>query len=117
MKKFAFISASLTLPFLAFAQSINSIQSAGQFIITLINTVAVPVIFAIAFIVFIWGVFQYFVLSGGNEEKQADARNLMIYGIVGLFVMASVWGLVNILIGTFNFNSNTPNYPQAQYQH
>ena len=117
MKKFALIGASLALPFLAFAQTITSIQSAGQFIIVLINTVAVPVLFAIAFIVFIFGVFQYFILSGGSEEKQENAKNLMIYGIVGFFIMVSIWGLVNILVGTFSLNSNTPNFPQAQYQH
>ena len=117
MKKFAFLAATFALPALAFAQTLNSVQSVGTFIITMINTVAVPVLFSIAFIVFIWGVFQTFILSGGDEEKQDKGKSLMLYGLVGFFVMVSVWGLVNILVGTFNLNSNTPNYPQATYQH
>jgi NADH:ubiquinone oxidoreductase subunit 2 (subunit N) len=120
MKKlFAYLapisSVLFIVPALAFAQ-ITSVQSAGQFVINIINTVAVPVLFAIAFIVFIWGIFQYFILSKGNEEKQGEARSLMLYGLVGFFLMVSVWGLVNILIGTFNLNANVPNYPTAPSQ-
>ena len=117
MKKFAFLAATFAVPALAFAQALTNIQSVGQFIINLIDTVAVPVIFAVAFLVFIYGVFQYFILSGGDEEKQANARNLMLYGLVGFFIMVSVWGLVNILVNTFNLTSNVPNYPQAPYLH
>ena len=37
--------------------------------------------------------------------------NLILYGIIGFAVMVSVWGLVNILLGTFNLNSNIPRIP------
>ena len=114
-KKIAFIGTALALPLLTFAQQINSVQSAGQFIITIINTVAVPVLFALAFIVFIFGIFQFFILSRGDEEKQALGRSLMLWGLIGFFLMVSVWGLVNILIGTFGLNSNIPNEPTAPY--
>ena len=33
-------------------------------------------------------------------------RNLMIYGIIGLFVMISFWGIVNILVNTFELNTS-----------
>ena len=116
MKKLlAYTGIAFASPLLVFAQ-ITSVQSGGQFIINIINTVAVPVLFAIAFIVFVWGIFMYFIVSKGNEEKQGEARNLMLYGLVGFFLMVSVWGLVNILLGTFNLNSNTPNYPTAPSQ-
>ena len=36
--------------------------------------VAVPLIFAVAFIVFIWGVFKFFILGGGNEEQREGGR-------------------------------------------
>jgi NADH:ubiquinone oxidoreductase subunit 2 (subunit N) len=107
----ALISVSFAVPALAFAQTVDSIQNGGQFIINFINTVAVPVLFAIAFIVFIYGVFQYFILGRGNEEKQGEARTLILYGLIGFFVMVSVWGLVNILLGSVRLNSNVPSYP------
>ena len=112
-KKIAFIGTALALPFITLAQTIDNVQSAGQFIINLINTVAVPVLFALAFIVFIFGIFQYFILSRGDEEKQGLGRSLMLWGLIGFFLMVSVWGLVNILVGTFSLNSNVPDYPQS----
>ena len=69
MKKLGYIGAALALPVLAFAQGapVNSVNQARDFIIGLINNVAVPIIFALAFLVFIWGIFQYFI-QGGHEE-------------------------------------------------
>ncbi len=92
------------LPLLTFAQSVNTIQSLGQTIIDLINTVFVPLIFALAFVVFLWGVFQFFIAGAADEEKRESGKSLMIYGLIGFFVMVSVWGLVNLLVGTFNLN-------------
>lgn len=62
---------------------------------------AIVVIFALSVLVFIWGVFQYTVLAQGDERKTVEAKNVIFYGIIGLFVMASVWGLVRILVNTF----------------
>ena len=31
----------------------------------------------------------------------------MLWGLIGFFVMVSVWGLVNILTGTVSFGNNT----------
>lgn len=112
MKKFGIIGATLAFPFLAFAQ-VNSVQDAGSFLIGLINNVAVPVIFALAFIVFIWGVFQVFILGGTNEEAKENGRALMLYGLIGFFVMVSVWGLVHILTGSVNLSNQVPSYPTA----
>src|SRR4051812_731630 len=110
MKKFAYLAASLALPALAFAQ-VTDVQSLGQTIISIINTVLVPLIFALAFIVFLWGVFQYFIAGAADEEKREGGKSLMIYGLIGFFVMVSVWGIVNLLLGTFNLNSNPPRFP------
>jgi hypothetical protein len=115
-KSLAYIGVGFILPLLAAAQTINSLQSAGQFAINFINTVLVPVIFALAFIVFIWGVFTYFILGRGDEEKQSTGRSLMLWGLIGFFVMVSVWGLVNILLGTFNLNGAVPTYPNTPSQ-
>jgi hypothetical protein len=112
-KRLAYLAASFALPALAFAQAITSVQSGAQFVMNFINTIAVPLIFTLAFIVFIFGIFQYFILGRGDEEKAAQGRQLMLWGIIGFFAMLSVWGLVNILVGTFSLNSAVPSYPQA----
>lgn len=111
MKKFAYLAVSFALPVLAFAQT-DTIQGLGDTILTIINSTLVPLIFALAFVVFLWGVFQYFIAGAADEEKREGGKSLMIYGLIGFFVMVSVWGLVNLLVGTFQLNSNVvPDYP------
>src|SRR3989344_3284825 len=50
-------------------------------------------VIAAAIVVFFWGVAQY-IGGGDDEEKRSKARNTMIYGIIGIFSMVSIWGLV-----------------------
>ncbi len=115
MKKLAYLGASFALPMLAFAQAQN-VQQLGDTVIRIINTTLVPLVFALAFIVFLWGVFQFFIAGASDEEKREGGKSLMIYGFIGFFVMVSVWGIVNLLVGTFNLNSNAPvQYPGAPY--
>ena len=47
-----------------------------------------------------WGVLRY-VTAGESEDKMKEGKNMMIYGIIALFVMISVFGLVRILLNTF----------------
>ena len=109
MKKFVYIALASMLPAIAFAQPrVDSLQDTGTFIVGLIENVAVPVIFSLAFIVFIWGVFNYFIAGGHDEEKRDKGKQLMLYGILGFFIMVSVWGLVNILVGSVDLENEGP---------
>ncbi len=110
MKKALAITAgtltAFALPLVSFAQTITNVQSAGSLIINTINNVLVPVLFAVAFIVFLWGAFKTFILGQGSDESKEAGKSLMLWGIIGFFVMVSIWGLVNILTGTVNFGNN-----------
>lgn len=99
--------AAFALPLVSFAAAINNLSDAGSFIINFINNVIVPVLFAVAFIVFLWGAFTTFILGGGSEDTKEKGKQLMLWGLIGFFVMISIWGLVNILTGTISFGNNT----------
>ena len=98
--------AALTLPFVSLA-AVNNLSDAGSFVINTINNIIVPVLFAVAFIVFLWGAFDTFILGANSEEVKEKGKNLMLWGLIGFFVMVSIWGLVNILTGTVSFGNNT----------
>ena len=84
---------------MTFAQFVSGTD--GTFgVIGLINSVIVPVIFALAFLVFIYGVVKYFFIHGGDEAKRAEGRQFMLWGILGLVVLFSIWGFVNLLLST-----------------
>ena len=91
--------AAFALPLVSFA-AITRIDQAGAFIIGIINNVLVPVLFAVAFIVFLYGAFDTFIVGANNEEVKEKGKNLMLWGLIGFFVMVSIWGLVNILTNT-----------------
>ena len=76
------------------------------YITGIINNSIIPLIFALATVMFIWGVVQFFILNADEEKKRAQGKQFMIWGIVALAVMLSVWGLVGILGSTFGVNSS-----------
>ncbi len=92
----------------------------GQFLLLLvniINTILVPLIFALAFIVFIWGVFNYFVYGAANQEKRDEGKKFVMWGIIGFFVMLSIWGIINVLGDTFGISGDSqPEYPTFTVQ-
>lgn len=68
--------------------------------------IAVYLIMAAAVVYIVWGAFQLM-----REEKREEGKNIVLYGIVGLFVMTSIWGLVNILDRTFNLSNEGASRP------
>ena len=76
------------------------IGNSSSGIVGALNTVVVPVIFAFAFAAFVWGVLNYFFLHGGDEAKRAEGRQFVLWGILGMVVLFSVWGFVNIMLST-----------------
>jgi len=82
---------------IAHAQTVTGIINS---VVELLNKI-IPIIFAIATIVFLWGI-VLFIISGGDEEKRKEGRQYIIYGLIGLFVMVAVWGIINVVIGFFD---------------
>lgn len=104
------------VPVIVFAEDPSPPQNLGEFfnIITgLIGNSIIPLIFTIAFMFFVWGVVQY-VLYPDDEGKKEKGRQFMIWGLIALTVMFSVWGLVNILTGTFGIDTSfVPHLPET----
>ena len=56
-------------------------------------------IFALALVIFIYGVAQY-LLNPESEEVRKQSKSHMIWGVVGMFIMVSVFGIMRIIINT-----------------
>ncbi len=57
-------------------------------------------LFAIAMIVFIWGLVR-FISQGGDEEARTIAKRHILYGLLGMFIMFSAFALVRLITGVF----------------
>lgn len=109
------LSAALLVPAFAFAEvgvsfglgitignvCTNTLCAVAQTILYTINNVLVPVLFAIAFIVFLYGIAKAYIFSGGDPAKVSEGHKLLLWGIIAFVVMISVWGLVNVVANTF----------------
>lgn len=105
MKKFIIGASVWAMPVLVLAQTTDDAFSLLELVTKVLNAI-VPVLIAFAVVWFLWGVFSYMFTD--DEEKKGKAKEMMIYGIIGLFIMVSVWGLVNILGGTLDLDTAVP---------
>jgi hypothetical protein len=83
----------------------NKVSDLSGFVTSIYNLLKgiIPILISIALIGFMWGVVLY--LFGKSKD---DGRTFMLWGIIALFVMTSIWGLVGILRGTlFGTSSDT----------
>jgi hypothetical protein len=83
--------------------------------LNLVNTVLnalVPIIISLALVMFFWGLVMY-IVQLGNEEKRKEAMQLMIWGVIAIFVMVSIWGIIRLLQSTFKVTSSDPIIPKA----
>lgn len=60
---------------------------------------ATPIVVALALVFFFYSLFKYFF---SDEKEKGKSIQGMIYGVLILFVMVSIWGIVNVLQDTFN---------------
>lgn len=80
----------------------------------LINDSIIPFLFAIAIVMFVWGAIKFFIIDANEEEKRTQGKQFMMWSIIALAVMISVWGLVGILRTTFGVNTGASIFPQVK---
>lgn len=95
----------LLSPLISAAQAgtpdLSVIRPYSNAIISFINSILVPILVAIAFVVFLWGVSKYYIYETDNESERSEGHRFMLWGIIGLVVILAVWGLVNMVAGAF----------------
>lgn len=105
MKKKILLGLLSFSPVFAFAQAVtSSCGTPGDFdyIICKISGwigASIPILISLAVAWFIWGVISYVIAK--EEETKKEGKDKMIYGIIGLLVIVSIWGLVSIVQRTF----------------
>lgn len=69
-----------------------------QFILNLAEVILNPLIrllFIVALVSFLWGVFVY-IRDSESEEGRTTGRRHILWGIIGMAVMAGVFGIIEI---------------------
>lgn len=66
---------------------------------------SIAIIIGLAVVYFLWGLLKY-VKSAAGEDKE-EAKGVIVNGILILFVMVSIWGLVNLVAQTIGISSSS----------
>lgn len=86
----------------------NLIRSIGD-----ITAMLIPILIAVALVTFFYGLVMYIFKQGTGEAK--GGKDLMIWGLVALFVMISVYGIIRLAQNALGVDSGTsigvPRFP------
>lgn len=86
------IGVCAMLPMVASAQffgNLNLLVTQLEILLTRL----LPLTFSLALLAFFWGIAKY-IFALGSEEKKVEGKQIMTWGVVAMFVLASIWGIV-----------------------
>ncbi len=64
----------------------------------------IVLVFAIALLIFFYGLFQ-FIRSASDGKERSDGKKKIIWGLVGMFIMFSAYGIIKVIMATIGLNS------------
>lgn len=99
MKKFIYTAMSFA-PVMALAQEadLSGVERLIDSIGGIINSI-LPVLFALALVYFFWGLVKY-IQAAGDAKAASEGKSIMIYGVIALAVMVTIYGLIAWLQST-----------------
>ncbi len=100
MKKILILFGVMAMPALAFAADVNNVLST----ISDLLGKAVTLLISVAVVYFVWGTFKY--ISADGPDDRSEGRQKMIHGIIGIFVIISLWGIISVLGNTFDLGGS-----------
>jgi hypothetical protein len=105
MKKLALVIGALVFPLVSFAQDTNltSFTSLSTGLASIVKTL-IPVAFGLAVLFFFWGLATYII---GKDQDKEVAKKRMIWGVIAIFIMSSIWGIVGFISGTLGVGNST----------
>jgi hypothetical protein len=87
----------LFFPLISFAQTSTTLFDIMDLISETVDSL-VGIALGVGLLVFIWGLIKFmFALGQGNEPGIAAGKQLMMWGIVAMFVMVAIWGIVKLI--------------------
>lgn len=94
IKKISSILVFILFPCILSAQSASYFLDFLRQVSDIVNS-SIPVLITLALLYFLWGLVMFIQKSG--EGGAEEGRDKMLWGVIGLFVILSVWGLVALV--------------------
>ncbi len=106
------VAAAVFLPAVAFAQTapatgIENVLISFARSAAVVATYLVPAAFSLGVAYFFYGMAKY-ILHAGDEGAKESGKQIMIYGVLAMFVMVGVFGIINLINTTLGISNTQP---------
>lgn len=97
-------------PSAALAQT-RTVQWYLESITLFFNNTIIPLFFTIAILFLFVNVTKYFVIEASDTYQREEAKRYMLYAVIALVFITSIWGVINLVTSALNIDSNIPVCP------
>lgn len=96
------------LPVVSFAQSVERFRNTKEIFGSILDIIRIliPIAFGLAILLFFWGIAKFLWSEGSGKD---EGKRIMVWGVLAIFVMSSIWGLVRFVRGTLGIDPNATN--------
>ena len=111
-RPFLFTLVTLLLPGVAFASAASTFSQLVNQLVSYLNFGAVTLI-TLAIVIYFLGISQnLFKINSG--ESRANMTTYIFWGLVAIFMMVSIWGIVSLVQNTIFGNSGSSSIYTSQ---
>jgi hypothetical protein len=64
--------------------------------VSLLVSKLIVIMMGVGVLVFFWGLVK-FLFQGGDEKAVSQGKNTMLWGIISLFLMTTIWGVIQFI--------------------
>lgn len=98
--KAVFLGVVLFSPLSAFAATTFA-DWVNNDITHLVDAYILPLLYAILFLLFVFGMFRYFFTGG--EENRTQGKQFALWSVIAMVAVFGIWGIVNLLLNILTF--------------
>ncbi len=90
-------------PLLTLGQSVSAPRDFKGLVAIFTNIIStlILLVFALTFLVFMWGIIKGWIIGGGDVEGVDTGKKVVFTGIIALVIMSSIWGILYLLQSSF----------------
>jgi hypothetical protein len=70
-----------------------------------------PILYGLGFVYFFWGIGQFILNDSGNEKTRDEGKNKILWGVIALFIMFSIRGILSFISSATDVQINTNSLP------
>ncbi len=81
---------------------LNQNPTVGTLLSKIYDNIIFPIIsvlFLFSFLVFVYGMFEM-ISSGDDSDKRTNGKNSILWSVVGMVIMLSVYGIIRLISNT-----------------